>query len=139
MGEAKIPELRPCPFCGSKAYISRGNLYLWAKCYQCAAEGSAQISEAKAVNAWNTRDSDPEFAALTARAEAAESAAVEYEHRSRDADKFESENATLRTQLQQAEQDRNKWQVLAMSNEKAFRKALNQRDTLRAEMNAEEK
>jgi hypothetical protein len=125
-----------------------------------------------------------ENAALTARAEAAE---IDWEENNALAAAkvcLEAENATLRTQLQQAkdgwdsaiadlreasgickqaeqdrdeferkgkelcqsygtsliaihdlQQERDKWKALAMSNEKGFRKALLQRDTLRAAAN----
>lgn len=48
--------LLPCPFCGGGAYVSELRDGMWrAICKSCNASGNNYMTEAEAVNAWNTR------------------------------------------------------------------------------------
>ena len=50
-------ELKPCPFCGGKAYIEK-NRYkyaYWIKCYDCRVETEAYDYVEEAINVWNRR------------------------------------------------------------------------------------
>lgn len=61
-GEMKMSEieLKPCPFCGCKAEILRGNSYGLAilyepHCSKCECGVGIYNTEAEAVEAWNWR------------------------------------------------------------------------------------
>ena len=64
-----MTELKPCPFCGSKARIRKFKNYTYAVvCSKCGAKGttvglakwndSVFIPQGKAIEAWNRRVSD---------------------------------------------------------------------------------
>jgi Lar family restriction alleviation protein len=62
-GVAGVPELKPCPFCGSEnvtvsnGYDEDGN---WvALCGECKSSGTFCVEKAKAIDAWNTRATQP--------------------------------------------------------------------------------
>ena len=52
-------ELKPCPFCGSEAFIKRsyGNDYSWIMCsnYECHIDGPHKPTVKSAIKAWNKR------------------------------------------------------------------------------------
>lgn len=53
----KLKKIKPCPFCGSEAKISKTYLdSYWISCPECGAEqGYAYISVEEALEHWNTR------------------------------------------------------------------------------------
>lgn len=66
MDEMKMPELKPCPFCGGKARIGSFRTYIesvhgmgnkfCATCTDCRIDGPGfHFTEAEAANAWNRR------------------------------------------------------------------------------------
>ena len=57
-----MPDLRPCPFCGSAALLSAlegepegEGFWAWAYCPLCNANGSDKTTRAEAIATWNTR------------------------------------------------------------------------------------
>ena len=61
-----MTELKPCPFCGEKAFLNDGfyvngrgttTNYYYAKCYGCKAKTDDLASFDGAVEAWNRRQS----------------------------------------------------------------------------------
>lgn len=53
-------ELKPCPFCGGKAHIWNSGYFYSGKCYKCGCtlSGNGYVTEAEAIEAWNTRADD---------------------------------------------------------------------------------
>ena len=50
-----MSELLPCPFCGGEANTWDG-VYMWyVVCKECGAAGSPCLTEAEAIEAWNSR------------------------------------------------------------------------------------
>jgi Lar family restriction alleviation protein len=49
--------LKPCPFCGGKALITRDTTFdtYWAFCNQCFGSGGKYRTQKKATAAWNRR------------------------------------------------------------------------------------
>ena len=54
------PDLRPCPFCGSKAYHKKVDPagYIQMECDRCWAEGPTAEDIVAAVAAWNKREGE---------------------------------------------------------------------------------
>lgn len=53
-----IPDLKPCPFCGSTNVdhnLDRNDGYYGVECEDCYAQGSTSTWEKTAVKYWNTR------------------------------------------------------------------------------------
>ena len=50
-----MPELKPCPFCGGKASVECGLLYLKVECEACHASTNKFLYFYEVVNAWNRR------------------------------------------------------------------------------------
>jgi Lar family restriction alleviation protein len=50
-------ELKPCPFCGGKAYRDRvdDKPLFWVACLECGIDGRICESEPEAITAWNRR------------------------------------------------------------------------------------
>ena len=52
-------ELKPCPFCGGKAYIGENTVFngmFYACCCDCSASAGDEFnSKEEAIAAWNTR------------------------------------------------------------------------------------
>lgn len=53
-------ELKPCPFCGGKAWIGQGGddgsvCAYWCFCFDCATESQHFSSQEMAIDAWNRR------------------------------------------------------------------------------------
>jgi len=60
----KMAELKPCPFCGGKAFVSAKLPYfgeiptLAVVCEDCNAASKHKRTEAEAIEAWNRRTED---------------------------------------------------------------------------------
>ena len=54
-----IDELKPCPFCGKREFISvvrsLNGVVAWVDCTNCGCYGPAKNTEAEAIAAWNRR------------------------------------------------------------------------------------
>jgi Lar family restriction alleviation protein len=50
-----MPELKPCPFCGSEKVSVVTNYQSAVECAKCMANGPLDMSIAVAVKEWNTR------------------------------------------------------------------------------------
>ena len=48
-------ELKPCPFCGGKAFPNIDLRKHWIECRECCAESGCYRTEAEAIDAWNAR------------------------------------------------------------------------------------
>ena len=60
-------ELKPCPFCGKVGCLRWDLSEMWIECTTCEARGewfNGPKAEEEATNAWNTRHTVPEVAAL---------------------------------------------------------------------------
>lgn len=59
-----MDELKPCPFCGGKAFVSAKlpyfgeTLTLAVVCEKCNASSKHKTTEEKAIEAWNRRADD---------------------------------------------------------------------------------
>lgn len=53
-----MTELKPCPFCGGKAFITpeyQGGQRLVIRCNECSAIGPQFLNENAMIKSWNTR------------------------------------------------------------------------------------
>lgn len=68
-----MSELKPCPFCGSKATTRTGSDFTNSNysvfCRNCFASTGVFLSDVEAISAWNTRTSDARIAELEAEVE----------------------------------------------------------------------
>jgi Lar family restriction alleviation protein len=68
-----MSELKPCPFCGSKATTRTGSDFTKSNysvfCRNCFASTGVFLSDVEAISAWNTRTSDARIAELEAEVE----------------------------------------------------------------------
>lgn len=52
----ELPDLKPCPFCGSEEVATAGQYpYLWMFCESCYAGGPYETDAEDAITAWNRR------------------------------------------------------------------------------------
>lgn len=56
---SKLPQLKPCPFCGGKAQLKpmggKGSTHAWIECSKCEAEINWYTTLEAAIEAWNQR------------------------------------------------------------------------------------
>lgn len=48
-------ELKPCPFCGGKAEITKNEMRVWVHCTKCHSDTYLYQIQKEAVAAWNAR------------------------------------------------------------------------------------
>ena len=53
-------KLKPCPFCGGKAYVDDPNYNYVVRCYKCRVSTAWYADKNKALKAWNTRTGEEE-------------------------------------------------------------------------------
>lgn len=62
-----MSELKPCPFCGGKAYLAIEDIFYTAMCEDCNAIVMADKDKELAIGNWNKRASDAEIERLKQR------------------------------------------------------------------------
>ena len=50
----KEEEIKPCPFCGGKAYVYQG-MYPWVECEDCCGRNGTSETVEEAIENWNDR------------------------------------------------------------------------------------
>lgn len=51
-------ELKPCPFCGGEAEITKNEMRVWVHCTKCYSDTNLYQTQKEAVDAWNLRPID---------------------------------------------------------------------------------